>query len=65
MLVVGTSGLVTPAALLPQIAKREGAAVIDVNPGRGPIEEIADVFLQGPSGEILPRLVEALGAPRA
>jgi NAD-dependent deacetylase len=59
MLVVGTSGVVQPAASLPFIARHAGAAVIDVNPERDEIAEAADIFLQGPGGEILPRLVAA------
>ena len=65
MLVVGTSGLVYPAAQLPFIAKRAGATVIDVNPEPGPISSIADLFLQGKSGEILPALVRAVADQQA
>jgi NAD-dependent deacetylase len=60
MLVVGTSGEVEPAASLPVYAAHAGARVIDVNPDRGQTARWADVFLQGPGGVILPRLVEAL-----
>lgn len=62
MLVVGTSGVVYPAALLPQRAKEAGAVVIDVNPVVGAVTEIADFFLEGPSGELLPALIEAMRA---
>lgn len=60
MLVVGTSGVVTPAATLPFTAKRAGALVIEVNPAASQITPVADVWLAGPSGEVLPRLLEAL-----
>jgi NAD-dependent deacetylase len=60
MLVVGTSGVVQPAASMPFHAKRSGATVIDVNPEPSQITPIADVFLQGPSGEVLPRVVDAV-----
>jgi NAD-dependent deacetylase len=60
MLVVGTSGVVYPAAELPLVAQAAGAQVIDVNPEAGAIAEIADLFLQGAGGEILPRLVAAI-----
>lgn len=63
MLVVGTSGVVTPAANMPFIAKRAGAFIIEINPVESQITPIADIWLAGPSGEVLPRLVEALGAP--
>jgi NAD-dependent deacetylase len=63
MLVVGTSGEVEPAASLPLHAARSGALVIDVNPDRDQTASWAGIFLRGPSGEILPRLVEALRTP--
>lgn len=59
IIVVGTSGLVQPAASLPFVAKQHtGAKIIEVNPSTSAITSIADVFLQGKSGEILPKLVE-------
>lgn len=60
MLVVGTSGVVQPAASLPFVAARAGALVIDVNPERDEIAEEADIFLQGTGGTVLPALVAAL-----
>lgn len=60
LLVVGTSGLVQPAASLPRYARNNGAAVIDVNPNEDEIAGFATVFLQGPAGVILPQLVAAL-----
>jgi NAD-dependent deacetylase len=60
MLVVGTSGLVMPAAALPDVARRSGAHIIEVNPDDTPITPLAAVKLTGPSGEMLPQLVEAL-----
>ncbi len=64
MLVVGTTGIVHPAARLPDIACQSGATVIEVNPAESLITRIADIFLQGPSGEVLPMLVSALRAYR-
>lgn len=58
MLVVGTSGYVQPAASFPFHAKQNNAKVIDVNIEPTPISEIADVFLQGKAGEILPELIK-------
>lgn len=60
MLVVGTSGVVMPAAEMPYRAKRHGAFIIEVNPALSEITALADVWLNGPSGEMLPRLLEAL-----
>jgi NAD-dependent deacetylase len=62
MLVVGTSGVVYPAAALPSIARQGGGVVIEVNPEPGGITPIANTFLRGPGGRILPGLVEALKA---
>lgn len=61
MLVVGTSGVVYPAAQLPFLAKQSGAHVIDVNPEPNPISEIAEVYLPGAGGELLPRVVDVMG----
>ena len=60
MLVVGTSGVVYPAAALPLLAAEAGATVIDVNPARDAFAAAADIFLQGPGGEVLPELVGAV-----
>jgi NAD-dependent deacetylase len=57
---VGTSAVVQPAASLPLMAKRGGAYVVEVNIEATPLTAISDLFLQGKSGEILPRIVEAL-----
>lgn len=63
MLVVGTSGVVYPAAQLPVVAKQHGATVIEINPEPG--AAVADIVLAGPSGEVTPALVRALTALRA
>ncbi len=60
MLVIGTSGVVQPAASMPLIAKRHGATIIEFNPVESEITPMADLWLQGPSGEMLPRVMEAL-----
>ncbi|MBD0326833.1 MAG: NAD-dependent deacylase [Pyrinomonadaceae bacterium] len=52
--VVGTSAVVYPAAALPEIAKEEGAYVVEVNPEQTPLSDICDESLNGPAGEILP-----------
>lgn len=61
MLVVGTSAVVQPAASIPVIARQSGALVVEINPERTPLtDQVADVFLEGRSGEVLPVLVEAV-----
>lgn len=58
-LVVGTSGVVQPAASLPLVAKESGARVVEINPEETPLTSIVDASFRAPSGEQLPRLVEA------
>lgn len=53
-LVIGTSGLVYPAAGLPEIAKAAGAYICEVNPERTPLSRICDEVLTGKAGEVLP-----------
>lgn len=60
MLVVGTSGVVQPAASLPYLASRTGALIIDVNPEPNEISSMADIFLQGKGGAVLPELLQAI-----
>lgn len=60
MLSIGTSGVVFPAASLPIEAKRGGAFVVEVNPEPTPLTDLADEFLQGKSGDILPALAARL-----
>jgi NAD-dependent deacetylase len=60
MMVIGTSGLVSPAADLPALARAHGAKLIEINPDETPITPLAAVKLRGPSGEMLPRLVALL-----
>lgn len=57
-LVIGTSGVVYPAAGLTDIALRTGAAVISINPDASSAPPGA-MQLTGSAAEILPRLVEA------
>jgi NAD-dependent deacetylase len=58
--VIGTSGVVQPAASLAGLAKRQGAMVVEINLERTPITENADLFLQGPSGQVLPALLKMI-----
>jgi NAD-dependent deacetylase len=55
---VGTSAVVQPAASLPLIASRSGAFVVEINPEATPLTPIVDLFLQGKSGAVLPRVIE-------
>lgn len=55
-LVIGTSGLVYPAAGLPEIAKSAGAFVCEINPEPTPLSDLCDEAVSGKAGEILPQL---------
>ncbi|UCH84058.1 MAG: NAD-dependent protein deacylase, partial [Candidatus Latescibacterota bacterium] len=65
MLVVGTSGIVYPVAGFPGVAKRAGAQIIEINPEPTPITFDADVSVRGPSGGVLPQLLEKFLEKRA
>jgi NAD-dependent deacetylase len=60
MLVIGTSATVYPAADFPMQVLRAGGAIIEVNVEETPFTPYAAVSLRGPSGEILPRVVDRL-----
>ena len=68
MLICGTSAVVYPFAYLPRLArerqarKGEAVTIIEVNADSTPLteEEISDYLIQGKTGEILPKIVEAV-----
>lgn len=60
-LVIGTSSLVYPAASLPEIARRHGAYLVEINIEPTPLSPLADEVIQGPAAVILPRLLETGG----
>lgn len=70
MLVVGTSGLVQPAAGLPLLARRAGACLVEVNPEPGGLSPHMDFSLRMTAAEALPALLggtrdaRASGRPR-
>ena len=57
MLVIGTSGLVYPAAGLPAEAARQGAKVVVVNPQPSELDELATVVVRGTAAVELPALL--------
>jgi len=59
LIIVGTSAKVYPAAGLPELASRRNAQLIEVNLEPTSFSELKNYnFLKGPSGVILPQLVE-------
>jgi NAD-dependent deacetylase len=55
--VIGTSGLVYPAAGLPEIARSSGAYTVEINPEPTPLSALCDEVIQGKAGEVLPLLL--------
>ncbi|MEK7394317.1 MAG: NAD-dependent deacylase [Fibrobacterota bacterium] len=60
VLVVGTSGMVHPAASLPALAKSAGAYVVEINPEPTPLSDLMDLSLREKAGPALVALLEAL-----
>ncbi|MEL9990681.1 MAG: NAD-dependent protein deacetylase [Thermoproteus sp.] len=60
MLVVGTSGVVYPAAYLPLVAKRSGALIAVIDPNETALDDLADFKIRGRAAEVLPKLVEGV-----
>lgn len=56
---IGTSSLVYPAAGLAQLAKQNGAKIIEINPDPTP-NTVVDITLAAKAGEALPLLIEPL-----
>jgi NAD-dependent deacetylase len=67
LLVVGTSGATNLPMQVGAAAHDGGAAIVDVNPQPNPFSALAEAadngyFLQGPSGQFLPAMVNELAA---
>jgi len=61
---IGSTLGVFPAAAVPMRAAETGAALVIVNQGETELDDLADVIVAGPAGEIVPALVAALtGSP--
>jgi len=58
VLVVGTSGIVQPAALLATRFPRPEAFVVEINTERTAITERADAVMRGPAALLLPAIIE-------
>ena len=56
-LVVGTSALVHPAALLPLRTRAQGGLVIEVNPEETPLTRVAEISIRGRAVEVVPVLL--------
>ncbi len=61
---IGTSAAVQPAAALPYEAIRRGAVTVEINPQSTPLTARVTYALPGPSGQVLPALVQAAWSER-
>ncbi|HUF63336.1 MAG TPA: NAD-dependent deacylase [Verrucomicrobiales bacterium] len=66
---LGTSGIVYPAAGLPQLAASRGICLVEINTTETELSRLMTYCLRGPTGRILPQLLEQLdqragGEPR-
>jgi NAD-dependent deacetylase len=62
---IGTSALVYPAAGLAEAGLGAGAVLIEVNPNPTDLTRYAHIVIHGPSGEVLPAVLEAQSRPGA
>jgi len=58
LLVIGTSGVVYPAAGIITIAQSAGAKIIEINPEETFLSRAVDCFMKGKAGEVLPDLIK-------
>jgi len=56
MLIIGTSGVVEPAASMGLVAKQTNKTVIEINPDETPSAGLYDIVIREKSGEVLPLL---------
>ena len=56
-LIIGSTGEVMPAAMIPFEAKNAGAKIIEINPDKSQFtDQITDIWLKGKAGEIFEKL---------
>ncbi|RPH94224.1 NAD-dependent deacylase [candidate division KSB1 bacterium] len=61
VLIVGASGDVMPAAMIPRAAKEKGAVIIEINPQESNYtRDITDLYLEAPASVAMTRLLEAM-----
>jgi len=61
IIVIGTSGVVQPAAMIPLIVKRRGGRIVDINVEETAYKDIADLFIKARAGEVFKLLGRKLG----
>jgi len=59
MFIIGTSGVVYPAAEIPHKSKSRGAIIVEINPEQTPFTStITDYFFKGTASFVLPKILE-------
>lgn len=64
-LVIGTSGLVYPAAALPETARKHGAVLIEINPNPSALSDLCQILIRDKAGTALPALAKAVARQRS
>ncbi len=59
-IICGTSGVVWPAAAIPEIAGNYGVKTIEINLEPTPVAPVVDISILSPAGKALPELVKSL-----
>jgi NAD-dependent deacetylase len=60
-LLIGTTGEIMPASMIPHVAKKNGALIIEVNPKESNYTtSITDVFIRAKATEAMTRLAQEL-----
>lgn len=61
-ILIGTTGEVMPAALIPRMAKNNGAVIIEINTGESAYtHDITDIYIQGKAAEVMQEIGRKLG----
>jgi NAD-dependent deacetylase len=60
MLVLGTSGVVYPAAMIPNYARKAGAKIIEINPEQTEVSKFAGLIIKDGSAKVLPEIIEEM-----
>jgi len=58
IIMIGSSLSVSPANLIPKLAKQNGAKIIYINLQPTILDSLADIILRGKAGDILPRIMK-------
>ncbi|RZA36907.1 MAG: NAD-dependent deacylase [Lysobacteraceae bacterium] len=59
LIVIGTSGTVYPVAQLPDVAKRAGCRIVQVNPAESALDRVCTWNLRGSAAQVLPALISS------